>query len=188
MDVNTLVSDSLEYYDANNEKYESFFKRVKNVKFEAAKSDLDYYEIIFFDEHGIALGKSRYENIGVYSQKGRVWTWAWSISAFAKKTTAIIRKVLNYGFDIDSDKIFLKNELITSRFKISDKTQLDIHIAIASYLSKQPAIFIIKKPPNTSYNEIVLDIEFDKNDDNVYYILYILDPDNFAISNTDYNP
>ena len=175
MDVNTLVSDALEYYDSNSEKYEPFFKNVKSVKFEEAKSDLDYYEIIFYDSNGSVTGKSRYENIGVYSQKGKVWTWAWSISSFSKRTTTIIRKVLNYGFDIDSSKIFLKNELITSRFRISDKTQLDIHIAIASYLSKQPSIFIIKKPPNTPQNEIVTDIDFDKNDDNVYYFLYILD-------------
>lgn len=188
MDVNTLVSDALEYYDTNNEKYELFFKRVKNIKFEEAKSDLDYYQIVFYDNNEIIIGRSRYENIGVYSQKGKVWTWAWSISTFAKKTTSIIRKVLAYGFDIDSNKIFLKNELITSRFKISDKTQLDIHIAIASYLSKQPAIFIIKKPPNTPQNEIVVDVDFDKNDDNVYYFLYILDYDKLVKSNTDYSP
>lgn len=176
MNVNTLVSDALEYFDINHEKYDPFFKNVKSIKFEEATNDLDHYKIIFYDKNGNMIGKSRYENIGIYSQKGQIWTWAWSVSTFAKNTINIIRKVLNYGIDIDNSKRFLKNELITSRFKISDKTQIDIHIAIASYLSKQPATFIIKKLPySLEKNEIVSDVNFFNDTDDVYYFLFILD-------------
>ena len=175
MNFSTIVSDALEYYDLNNEKFDSYFRKVKSVKFEEPASDTDAYKIIFLDKDNNIIGKSRYENIGIYSQKGKVWTWAWSISTFAKNTINIIRKVLNYGIDIDVKKRFLKNELITSRFKISNKTQIDIHIAIASYLSKQPAIFIIKKIPYSYNYEIVRDVDFNSNEENVYYFLFILD-------------
>ncbi|ARF09272.1 hypothetical protein Catovirus_2_221 [Catovirus CTV1] len=182
MNTNLLVSDALEYYDINHEKYEPFFRNVKSIKFEEATSDIDYYKIIFIDKNDNVIGKSRYENIGIYSQKGKIWTWAWSISTFAKNTINIIRKVLNYGIDIDNSKRFLKNELITSRFKISDKTQIDIHIAIASYLSKQPAIFIIKKLPfSVEKYEIVSDVDFYTEADDVYYFLFILDYKNLKI-------
>lgn len=180
MNVNTLVSDALEYYDLNKEKFEPFFKKVKSVRFEEGRTDADHYKIIFFDKDNNIIGKSRYENIGIYSQKGKIWTWAWSISIFAKNTINIIRKVLNYGFDIDINKRFLKNELITSRFKISDKTQIDIHISIASYLSKQPAIFIIKKLPYSYENEIAKDVDFNGEDGN-YYFLFILDYSNIPL-------
>ena len=36
----------------------------------------------------------------------------------------------------DPANILLKNELLTSRFRITDMTQIDIHCALASYLSK----------------------------------------------------
>lgn len=182
MSINTLVSDALEYFDTNHEKYGLYFKNVKSIKFEEAMSDTDYYKIIFYDKNQNMMGKSRYENIGIYSQKGRVWTWAWSISTFAKNTINIIRKVLNYGIDIDNSKKFLKNELITSRFEISNKIQIDIHIAIASYLSKQPAIFIIKKLPySVDKNEIVNEVDFYTDSDDLYYFLFILDYQNLKI-------
>lgn len=176
--MNTLVSDALEYYDLNSEKYESFFKNVKTVRFEAPASDTDYYTILFFDDNNNLIGKSRYENIGIYSHRGKIWTWAWSISTFAKNTINIIRKILNYGFDIDTDKRYLKNELITSRFQISDKTQIDIHVAIASYLSKQPTIVILKKIPNSNESIIVKDVDFNGKIEDVYYFLFILDNKN----------
>lgn len=181
MNISNLVSDALEYYDLNNEKFGPFFKKVKSIKFEEATSDTDSYKIIFFDKDGNILGKSGYENIGIYTQKGKIWTWAWSISTFAKSTVNIIRKVLNYGIDIDVKKRFLKNELITSRFKISDKTQIDIHIALASYLSKQPAIFIYKKIPYLLEIETVRDVNFYSKEEDLYYFLFILDHKNIEL-------
>ena len=59
-----------------------------------------------------------------------------------KNTNYVSRKILEYGLDIDyKDISFLKTELITSKFRITDNIQLELHLALASYLSKNPVIF-----------------------------------------------
>ena len=60
-----------------------------------------------------------------------------------KNQINLIKKVLNYGINLDNDSIFLKSELITSRFKIVNSLQLDMHLAIASYISKEPFVIPI---------------------------------------------
>lgn len=173
--IMSLVSDALEYYDINKDKYDVFFRKVKRIEFKRPELELEHYRVIFYDRNDQKIGESRYENLGLYSDKNRIWTWAWSISTFARNTINIIKNILNYGIDIDNKDRFLKDELITSRFKISNKIQIDIHVAIASYLSKQPAIFFIKKPTGTEHNEIVQEIDFYNEDDNIYYFMFILD-------------
>ena len=53
----------------------------------------------------------------------------------------MVRKIWNYGAILDPSEKYLKTELITSRFRIADTIQLDIHAGIASYLSKYPMIY-----------------------------------------------
>ena len=177
----TVVSDALEYYDLYQEKFEFFYKYVKDIRFEKAISETDHNKIIFYGDKDQILFKSRYENIGVYAQKGNVWTWAWSVPVFKKNSTYIIRKVLNYGIDI-TDNEFLKGELITSRFKISSKIQIDIHLAIASYLSKQQMVFIIKNTPQSQTPEFVKTVDFFSNSDDIYYFIFVLDYANLGIN------
>lgn len=148
-----LISDSLEYYDSNTEKYSDFFKKVKYVKFIDAIKDMDHNVIYMYDNNENELLRSRYEIIGVYNNKSKTWTWAWSIPRFRKNTTHIARKIINYGMDLDPEFRFLKTELITSRFRITSSIQLDIHAAIASYLSRQ---YIVYK--YVSYINPVVDI------------------------------
>lgn len=136
-----LISDSLEYYDNNTEKYNDFFKKVKYVKFIDVIKDMDHNIIRMYDRDKNEILKSRYEIIGIYNNKSKTWTWAWSIPRFRKNTTHIARKIVNYGMDLDPESRFLKTELITSRFRITNPIQLDIHAAIASYLSRQYVVY-----------------------------------------------
>lgn len=176
--LNTLVADSLEYYDFNNEKYESFFKNVDSIQFEKAPSISEHHKIIFFDSNKNVLATSRYENLGIYSQKGKIWTWAWSIPTFEKNSISIAKKILNYGIDIPASQRFLKNELIISRFKISNSVQIDIHAAIAMYLSKQPALCVLKRTAGSYESKVVRNVDFYSDSDDIYYFLIILDNQN----------
>jgi hypothetical protein len=63
----------------------------------------------------------------------------------SKNSTYTSRKILNYGLDLGPNQEYLKSELITSRFRITNPIQLDIHTAISSYLSQIPTIFQISK-------------------------------------------
>jgi len=143
-DIN-LVLNSFEYYDKNNEKIKDKFINVKFISLEMKHNDLEHNNIIFYDKDLKELFKSRFERLGIFENKSQIWSWAWTISYFKKNETNIIRKILFYGTELDSSKSsFLKSELITSRFRITNKTQLDIHCAIASYLSKKPYIYSYK--------------------------------------------
>jgi hypothetical protein len=79
----------------------------------------------------------------------------------SKNSTYLSRKLLNYGLDIDNEELIqLKSELITSRFKIKNTLQLDIHLALAGYLCKNPIIYkhIIGEKETMTYYMFLLDL------------------------------
>lgn len=139
--TNNIITDALRYYDNNIEKYNDFYNKIDNVDFKESTNDLEHNIIIFYDKNKKKIFESKYEIIGLYNDFANVWTWAWSIPSNTRNKIQIIKNVLNYGIDLNPDQVFLKTELITSRFKISNNIQLDIHSAIASYLAKQPLIY-----------------------------------------------
>ena len=102
----------------------------------------------------------------------------------------LLRKILNYGVELEPTNNFLKTELITSRFRVTNKIQLDIYSAIVSYLSKKPRVIKIKIFNNTRFvvledSETLTDVTepliYKNNDDgnnlNRYteYYLFLLD-------------
>ena len=138
---NNIIIDALRYHDFNSEKYDKFYKKVHYVTFKYTDNDLEHNTILFHDKNDNIIFESRYEIIGVYDTIGKAWTWAWATPRLTKNKIQLIKKVLNYGIDLDPQQIFLKTELVTSRFRISNDIQLDIHTALASYLSKQPLTY-----------------------------------------------
>jgi hypothetical protein len=141
MDAITFVKTSLKYFDENSEKYENVLKHAKYVKYIESENDTTHNVIELFDKDKNKIFSSRYEIIGLHNNDSNTWTWSWAIPFFRKNNTNIARQLWNYGAMLDPDVKYLKSELITSRFRIADHIQVDIHIAIASYMSKIPFIF-----------------------------------------------
>jgi hypothetical protein len=133
-----IVAPALEYYDRAREQYKSVFDKLDPTKFkkDISDHDMEHNKITFFDSKNNEILTSNFEIVGVYSNIHKMWCWAWSVPILKKNETYISKKILSYGLDLESS-LFLKTELVTSRFTISDKIQLDIHIAIATYLSKK---------------------------------------------------
>jgi hypothetical protein len=180
-----LILNSLEYYDKSNQRFERSLSRVKYISFKKNNKDAEHQSMIFYDKDKNEIFESRFEIIGLYNNYGSVWTWAWSIPYLYKNTTYISRKILNYGLDIipTSEDKFLKTELITSRFRISDLIQLDIHVGIASYLSKIPAIFKVVIDPEKPQEVLKLkDINRMDEQDQIYYY-FLLDSDKIEDEN-----
>ena len=180
---NNLIPDSLEYYDKNCEIYEDLFKSVKYIKIVKPTTDMDYSFIHMYDKDKKEILKSRYENIGIYNNKSHTWAWAWSIPNFLKNTTRIARKIINYGMELSPDSNFLKTELITSRFRITSFIQLDMHVAIASYLSKKPVVYkyvsyITFKRDKDDLVDITNIHESEKDNFTIYY-MFLLDNETF---------
>ena len=178
-DVNMLKS-ALEYYDKNTETINKIFERVVYIKDFPSNSELENNVIGFYDEDKKLLFKSRYELMGLYQADTKLWTWGWALPTLKKNLVNIIKKILFYGIDLNTNSLFLKSELINSRFYISSKVQLDIHCAIASYLSKKPIIYGIKtfNNPVVIEDELV-DITKSNSLENTKYLVQyvlILDP------------
>ena len=181
--ISTIVN-ALDYYDKNCEKYNHMLKKIKYIRFIPSVSEMEYSFIILFDKNKNEVFRSRYEVIGLYNKSSKIWSWAWCIPRFKKNTTTIIRQLWNYGANLDHELEFLKMEITTSRFRIADITQLDIHVAFASYLAKQPFVYkyylyannmkneLIDN--NTKYGYYIVDND-DNNDDYVIYYLFLLD-------------
>jgi hypothetical protein len=159
-----FIKNSLEYYDNNQEKNKNKFSKVNYISIEINNKDLEHDKIIFYDSNFKELFRSRMEKIGLYDKISSIWTWAWAIPYLKKNETTLIRKILMYGTELDPSLLFLKTELITSRLRVLNRAQLDLHCAVASYLSKKPLIYNY-----TIYNVI-------KSKDNINYI-DILNPD-----------
>ena len=178
-----VVNDALKYYDGNNDKYNKIKKQIKYVKHATSDiKDIEGVKLIFFDKDMKDLFTSRVEILGKYYNSINVWVWGWSLPSMKKAYTSIIRKVFLYGTDIDIDKnptnILLKNELVTSRFRIEDNVQIDIHCAIASYLAKKPFIFVWKDLPlKDKDDDSALEIHNDIDTDVTYYTFFIDPPD-----------
>lgn len=187
MDNVSLVRTALEYYDSNTENYSKYFKNIIYGKFVQAESDIDHNMMIFYDKNKNEIFRSEYEIIGVYNSNTNTWTWAWAIPSFKKNNTNIIRKVWNYGAILDPKERYLKTELITSRFRVADGIQLDIHSSIASYLSKSPVVYkyklYIKQQPDIE-GFLQLNTHDDNDDFNIYY-MFLLNHKNITENKND---
>ena len=184
MDNISLVTTALEYYDTNNETYNNAFKNVYYTKFIQAENDLEHNIIIYYDKNKNEILRSKYEIIGLYNSNSNTWTWAWAISSFKKNNTNIVRKIWNYGAVLDPTVKYLKTELVTSRFRVADPIQLDIHVSIASYLSKNPLIY---KHYSHVHPKIDADgyLHVNTNNDDQYtiYFMFLLDYKNLNNKN-----
>lgn len=148
----SIVPKALEYYDENKEKFDKQLKDVKYIRLTAYNDDTRKNKIKMYNKDKERLFEFEYEIFGmlnVMEKNVSVWTWGWSIPSLDKKSTYLSRKILEYGFNLEGGRNnFLKTELLTSRFRITNFVQTDIHIAIGSYLTKQNQIFRFIFPPD----------------------------------------
>lgn len=140
--VKELIKKSLSYYDKNNELHANLYEKFKYYSMEISKNDTEHGKIKFYDDDDNLVFESKYEILGFYDSLHKLWGWGWAVPFFHKNQVLLSRKILNYGLDLSSgEETFLKSELITSRFIVTDPIQLTIHAAIASYISKTSMIY-----------------------------------------------
>lgn len=141
MDVNVseLIKNSFEYYDNQNLKYKEFIDS-DDIYLDKNKST------IYFNE----LNKEfKYEALGMFDNFSKIWVWAWMLPMVDNSKKKISEALLNYGLKLepksDIEGFYLKTQLINSRFLLEDKIQLEIHLALSCYLSRNRFKFLYKK-------------------------------------------
>ena len=132
-----VVKNALEYYDSNNLKY---YDLINSFKYYTINKN--ERAIIFYDSDKKKLKEYEYEYIGKYLIDKNIWRWGWAAAELDKNAIITSRKVLNYALDLEHKTgLSLKMELISSLSRVTSPVQVDIHVAITSFLSKKPLIY-----------------------------------------------
>lgn len=181
-----LVLRALEYYDSNNAKLAELKSKIRYAQFNVPTDDVSTRTATFFDDKFNKLFESRMEHLGEYTTTASQWKWAWANPINQKMATTVARQILSYGFGIppESENMYIKTELITSTFKVYNRVQLDIHIAIGAYISKSKFVLCLydhQKNMTVTHNGQVyksFDTTSYENDYGVYVII-LLDCDQF---------
>jgi hypothetical protein len=148
LDLSTLINNAFIYYDKQNIEYDEYIKS-NNITVERETN-----KIIFNDNSKELNSKElKYEFLGIFDNTTNIWIWAWLVPEFMFNETNISRKLLNYGLKIsptpinklDNEQLYLKTQMVNSRFLLYDQFQLDLHLAISSYLAKDSFKFIYSK-------------------------------------------
>lgn len=166
---NNIILNALEYYDKNNEFFYKFFKLIRFIII--TKNTGKRNKIELYDENKNLLIATEYEVIGKYYSGASVWVWAWTDPSLSKYQNSVSKQILVYGIELDPSKdILLKLQLITSKIIITNEIQLDVQLAVSSYISKQKLIFkyrlalryltenIYWKQDDIANNEVYLDL------------------------------
>jgi hypothetical protein len=143
IDLYSLIDKALSFYDKKNREYNKYLN-LENISIDREKT-----KIIFNDNDK----EFNYEVLGVFDNTTNIWMWAWMVPEFMYNETELVRKLLNYGLkitptsasNISPEKIYLKTEMVNSRFMVKDEFQLQLHLAISCYLSKDNIKFIYSK-------------------------------------------
>jgi hypothetical protein len=151
MDIKNIINKSLLNYDITNEKYSKFINddsKIKNNKIVINNKDF------------------KYEVLGIFDTQTNIWLWSWLIPSIKQEHINISRYLLDYGLNLTAESnmkemMFLKTQLTNSRFILEDSIQLDIHLAICSYLLNENIKFIYPQKQILSKNHSII----------VYYII-----------------
>jgi hypothetical protein len=140
MDIKNIINKSLLNYDISNEK----FNTIINSK-EPPIINRNENKIIFKDK------EYDYEILGIFDDQTKIWLWSWLIPSINQESILISRQLLNYGLNLTPDdnmvdQMFIKTQLTNSRFILEDSFQLELHLALCSYISNKNIKFLYPAP------------------------------------------
>lgn len=159
-----VVANALNEFDKNKMKYLKFFSEIEYYVIDTNNNDQEHNTIIFFDKQNEEIFRSRYEHLGIYNNYVRSFIWSWADYTKNKNETSVVRKLLQYGLNIlfQDDIFFFKNSLISSKLNFDNLSQLNYHIAICTYLIKQPLIFESYTRPFSKESRLSSGVTIDK--------------------------
>lgn len=137
--LNEFIKKAIEYYDDRQYIYKDYMIS-NDVEF-----NYDQNEITFYIND--TQEKKLFEILGYFDNETKVWVWAWLLSDLNSDQTKICRNLLDYGLKLEpstnmAEHIFIKSLLLNSRIQIDEFVQLEVNMAIYTYLIKDKIMFI----------------------------------------------
>lgn len=178
--IHEFIQNSLTYYFSKKNKLQNIFNIMEKFNKFENKNDLDYLifekkDTVFFSQQVkfIELDiKYDIEFFGLYSNKSKVFSWAWILPASLWGKTTISKKLFDYAYqkDVKSNinhnlNLFLKILFSNSRTNVNYEEQMELILAISHYLLKETDNFEIIIPVKKYLSE---------NDDDFIIMYYIL--------------
>lgn len=136
--LSETVKKALDYYDNKTMKYQWLINN-QDVKFDEIDNT-----IRFFNEDKEEI--YNYELLGYYDNSNSIWIWSWVLFQDGKDTQQS-RYLLEYGLKLEpknatQEQMMIKGILVNSRILIQEGVQLDVNLAIYTYLVKDRIKFI----------------------------------------------
>lgn len=156
--LETLIVKALENYNYQNNKF-------KEERFLDENSTLTFRENKFSSKNKIFS----YELLATFDDKSKTWIWSWCSLILPSNLCIESKYLLQYGLQIenstkdvgsgdvytlDNSQYFLKLLLCNSRLKIENELQLDLIMAICSYLLNKRIDFVFKSEKKSSERNI----------------------------------
>lgn len=140
INLTEFIINILKYYDEQNRKHSELFKQEVNID---VKNSIISFDEISYD----------YELLAYFDEHEKIWIWAWLLSTLENTQNKLSRDLLNWGLDLSpssntDDHYMFKSLLVNSRIRIDESVQLDINLALCSYLLRDRILFIY---PNKKY-------------------------------------
>jgi hypothetical protein len=138
--LNQFIKKALEHYDNQNFKYKHLIL-LDNIKYNTDKN------IIKFTDNNNIVHEYDFETLGYFDGITNIWIWSWVIHKLKLEQTIIARNLLNYGLKLEpgqnlEEHNMMKLLLVNSRIKLEEQLQLDVNMAIFSYIMKDSIKFI----------------------------------------------
>lgn len=157
-----VIYNSLKEYDSIQPVIRYLIKNTRMIPTKSySDSKRSTFQFVDNETNEVVL-ETDIEILGIYYDKFDIWSWAWSFPDMKHSEIFLIKELLIYALGLGNDFSYIKSLLITSRGKITDRTQIDINVAIAGYLTKQPYIYPYIHPINN---------------DKLYYYTFLLNND-----------
>ena len=158
--LNQFIKKALDYYDNQNFKYKKFISK------EITRYNIDSNTVEFKDDNG-NKETFTFETLGYFDNTTNIWVWSWIMHKLTSAQTNISRSLLNYGLKLEpemnlEEHSMMKLLLVNSRIKLEEQIQLDVNLAIFSYIMKDGIKFIY---PRKKY------LDETKNSYVIFYLL-----------------
>ena len=140
MEIESLtqfIKKILEYYDEQNNEYKNLiFNKDNSINKDEITFNLDNKKII-----------KDLELLGYFDNQTNIWIWGWVIGNTTMEQTNICRNLLDYGLKLEPgtntiEHFMIKSILVNSRIQFDEAVQLEVTLALCSYLVNKKILFI----------------------------------------------
>jgi hypothetical protein len=158
--IGNIIKRSLYNYEVRNNEFREFIED-DQVSFDRINN-----KITFIEKKKIF----RYNVLGMFDKSNNIWFWGWMMPLFYMNEFDITTELLNYGLKINptpvnrisNDKLYIKTQLINSRFLLENFFQLEIHLALSCFLVKDKIKFVYPRKRKLDNNKDII----------LYYFIY----------------